>query len=92
MKIHASNSLPLLLGAGLAACGLLASAPSQAAFGPGPAEVEARFKAADHDGDGRLTREEAEQGMPRIARKFDELDTGKQGYLTLEQVKAAAAR
>ncbi|HBI84131.1 MAG TPA: calcium-binding protein [Alcaligenaceae bacterium] len=51
-----------------------------------------RFKAADKNGDGKLTLEEAKAGMPRIAANFDKLDTEKKGYLTLDQVKAAAAR
>lgn len=53
--------------------------------------VEGRFRAADKDGDGKLTREEAKAGMPRVARGFDKLDADKKGYLTLEQVQAAAA-
>ena len=51
-----------------------------------------KFKAADKDGDGKLTLEEAKAGMPRIAQNFDKLDTEKKGYLTLDQVKAAAAK
>lgn len=51
-----------------------------------------KFKAADKDGDGKLTLAEAKAGMPRIAANFDKLDTEKKGYLTLDQIKAAAAR
>lgn len=51
-----------------------------------------KFKAADKNGDGKLTLEEAKAGMPRIAQNFAKLDTEKKGYLTLEQVKAAAAK
>ena len=51
-----------------------------------------KFKAADKDGDGKLTLEEAKAGMPRIAQNFAKLDTEKKGYLTLDQVKAAAAK
>lgn len=54
-------------------------------------EAVARFKAADKNGDGKLTLEEAKSGMPRIAQNFDKLDTEKKGYLTLEQIKAVAA-
>jgi hypothetical protein len=90
MKTQPTSTLSMMLAASACAVGLAASTPALAAFGP--AEVEARFKAADQDGNGKLTREEAKDGMPRIAKKFDELDTGKLGYLTLDQVQAAAAR
>ena len=56
------------------------------------AQAIEKFKAADKNGDGKLTLEEAKAGMPRIAANFDKLDTEKKGYLTLDQVKAAAAR
>jgi Ca2+-binding EF-hand superfamily protein len=57
-----------------------------------PDEVTAKFKAADKNGDGQLTLEEAKAGMPRIAKNFDKLDVDKKGYLTLDQILAAVAR
>jgi hypothetical protein len=54
--------------------------------------IEQRFKAANKSGDGKLTKEEAEAGMPRVAKHFDEIDADHKGYVTLDQVKAAAAR
>jgi len=54
-------------------------------------QVEARFNAADANRDGRLTKAEAQTGMPRIYANFDRLDTAKRGYLTLPQIKAAIA-
>ena len=53
-------------------------------------EVTARFKAADKNGDGKLTLEEAKAGMPRIAAVFDKVDTEKKGYLTLAEVLKVA--
>ena len=50
------------------------------------AEIAARFKAADKNGDGKLTLEEAKAGMPRIAAVFDKIDTDNKGYLTLPQI------
>lgn len=87
MKMQSSLTHALVLAGCAAVAALSTAAPAHAI---GPAEVEARFKAADRDGDGKLTREEAKTGMPRIAKKFDQLDTGKLNYLTLEQVQAAA--
>ena len=78
---HFNRSLGLALC--LAAAGLVA-ATAQAA--PGAAEVEARFTAADVDHDGKLTLEEAKAGMPRLASRFDKIDSAKRGYVTLEQV------
>ncbi len=53
--------------------------------------IEQRYKAADKDGDGKLTKDEAEAGMPRVAKHFDEIDKDHKGYVTLDEVKAAAA-
>lgn len=52
----------------------------------GNQEVVARFKAADKNGDGKLTLEEAQAGMPRVAMAWDKIDVDKKGYITLEQV------
>ncbi|WP_257993219.1 EF-hand domain-containing protein [Cupriavidus pauculus] len=48
-----------------------------------------RFKAADTDHDGKLTREEARVGMPEVYKRFDKIDTRKRGYVTERQVGAA---
>ena len=48
-----------------------------------------RFKEADTDHDGKLTREEARVGMPEVYKRFDKLDTRKRGYVTERQVGAA---
>ncbi len=50
------------------------------------ATLKSRFAAADKNGDGELTREECEAGMPRIYRGFDQIDSGKKGYITLDQI------
>ena len=55
-------------------------------------EIEERFKAADKNHDGRLTLEEAKAGMPRVAKNFDRIDADKKGYVTLDQIKAMAAK
>ena len=51
-------------------------------------EAETRFKAADKNADGKLTLQEAKEGMPRIADAFSHIDIEKKGYVTLEQIRA----
>lgn len=53
--------------------------------------AEERFKAADTNKDGKLTKKEAKKGMPRVHTNFDRIDGAKRGYVTLEQVKAMIA-
>ena len=48
-----------------------------------------RFKAADKDGDGAISKAEAEAaGMKRVSANFDKLDTNKDGKLTRDEMKA----
>jgi uncharacterized low-complexity protein len=67
------------------------SAPNLPAPPSNQAEVEARFKAADKNGDGKVTREEAEAGLPRVAMVWDKVDVDKKGYITLEQLLIISA-
>jgi Ca2+-binding EF-hand superfamily protein len=53
---------------------------------------EAEWKKADTDGDGTLSKAEADKSMPRLARHFDRIDTDKDGKVTLAEVDAARAR
>lgn len=87
MKTQSSLAYSLVMAGCIAMTGLAVATP---AYATDPATIEAKFKAADNDGDGKLTREEAKAGMPLIARNFDKLDAEKKNYLTLEQVQAAA--
>ena len=52
------------------------------------AALETRFKAADKNADGKLTLQEAKDGMPRVADAFGHIDVEKKGYITLDQIKA----
>ena len=70
----------------------LSFAASWAAAGNSATEraaVEAAFARADTNGDGKLSRDEA-QRFPEIAARFDELDTNKDGFLSLEEFAAGA--
>lgn len=49
--------------------------------------LEKRFAAADSNGDGQLTREEAAAGMPRVHRNFDAIDRERKGSVTLDQIR-----
>ncbi|CAG2142039.1 hypothetical protein LMG31506_02591 [Cupriavidus yeoncheonensis] len=47
-----------------------------------------KFNAADADHDGKLSRQEAEAGMPEVAKSFDKIDTKKTGFVTQKQIGA----
>jgi hypothetical protein len=51
-------------------------------------QLQTRFSNANTTHDGKLTRAQAEAGMPRVAQHFDEIDTQKAGYVTLPQIAA----
>ena len=51
------------------------------------AQLQGRFAAANTTHDGKLTREQAQAGMPRVAQHFDEIDTQKAGFVTLAQIE-----
>lgn len=52
------------------------------------AKFDEFFAKADSDGDGALSRAEAQQGMPRLAGKFDRIDGDHDGRITREEIRA----
>ncbi|RAA14740.1 EF-hand domain-containing protein [Ralstonia pseudosolanacearum] len=52
------------------------------------ARLDAKFKAADKNGDGALTREEMQAGLPKLARHFDEIDANHDGKVTEDEIRA----
>lgn len=76
-----------------------APAPQQG-YPPPPASAEPaaggglaqRFAAANVTHDGRLTREQAERGMPFVARNFDAIDIDHKGYVTLPEIRGFASQ
>jgi hypothetical protein len=51
-------------------------------------ERGSHFKKADADGTGTLSRAEVDRFMPRLAEKFDQIDTNKDGQLSRDEVNA----
>jgi hypothetical protein len=81
---------------GLAAALLVCAAASFAqSVDPAPhqqmgAVMQKRFAAADINGDGKLTKEEAKGKMPFVYKHFDEIDTSHSGTVTLADIAAFA--
>lgn len=86
-----STLIGLLLSALFGSAVLASSNTTVPSMPTGNQEVVARFKAADKNGDGKLTLEEAQAGMPRVAMAWDKIDVDKKGYITLEQLLIIAA-
>lgn len=53
------------------------------------ARAAEHFRKSDADGNGALSRTEAEKNMPRLARHFDAIDANKDGQLSHEELSAA---
>jgi len=84
LNLVASVATMLLMAMAAASC---AHAQSK----PDPQKIAARFQAADQNHDGKLTLEEAQAGMPRVAKVFSQIDVENKGYVTLAQIQAFAA-
>lgn len=81
-----------LFGSGLAYTqSVPATAPSATAKPPRYlAKFEERFRAADKDGDGALTKEEAKAaGLDRIVDHFEQIDANKDGKVTIDELRDA---
>jgi Ca2+-binding EF-hand superfamily protein len=53
------------------------------------AQAETRFREADQNSDGMLSKEETQTGMPRVAERFDKLDQNKDGQLSPDELRSA---
>ena len=56
------------------------------------AHGEERWKAADADGDGAISRDEAKVAMPRLAAEFDKVDADGDGKVTRDEMRAVRAQ
>jgi hypothetical protein len=54
--------------------------------------IQERFLDADHDNDGSLSREEATEMLPQVARHFNQFDLNADGVITLMELEDAQAR
>jgi Ca2+-binding EF-hand superfamily protein len=50
------------------------------------AKADERWKAADTDGDGKLSLAEAQASMPRMAERFQAIDANKDGYVSRDEM------
>jgi serine/threonine protein kinase len=67
--------------------------PQSVAGPPAPdiksgADVDARFQQADTDSSGGLSREEVTARLPELAGKFDEIDTDRDGRITIQELQS----
>lgn len=76
------KALPLLAALGIASAAAVAVAAPE---GHGMA----RLKAADTNGDGLISKAEAQAALPRLYAHFDQIDTNHDGQISPEELRAA---
>lgn len=89
---HTLSTLVLSIAASFASTGAFSQTSPQPGLDPQRMEqmmqqLEARFANANSTHDGKLTKAQAAQGMPMVARNFDQIDARKAGYITLPQIQ-----
>lgn len=81
--------LSMLIGALLGGGMAVAQSPSEPVKQPHPvSKFSDQFKAADKDGDGALTRSEAQTAnLVRVVENFDRIDANRDGKVTREEIR-----
>ena len=74
----------------LAATLCVTATPAQAGEGKGDRaqKMQERLKAADKDGDGKISKAEADASLPRISKQFGDIDANKDGFIAREELRA----
>jgi len=75
------STIALLAAIGLASAAAVAVAAPEGHMG--------RLKAADTNGDGLISKAEAQAALPRLYQHFDEIDTNHDGQISPDELKAA---
>lgn len=75
----------------LAMSGCAMAAPTAERTQQARQKLHQRFVSADQDGNGQLTRAEAQAGMPRVYSAFDQIDTARKGFVTEAEIAQHAA-
>lgn len=76
-----------LLSASIGASAAFAQSPPESQKVDRAQKMQERLKAADTDGDGKISRAEAVV-LPRLAKHFDEIDANTDGFIIKEEMKA----
>ena len=75
----------------IAAMLALGTLTAMAAHAVPGADGQKKMQAIDKNGDGKISRDEA-AAHPRLAKRFDRIDTDKDGFVTPQEMKAARAK
>ncbi|QNH23210.1 EF hand [Xanthomonas sp. GW] len=73
-------------------CSLLLAGTAAAQTAPSAAQkqkLQQKLETADANGDGLISRSEADASLPRIAKRFDALDRNHDGQLSADELRAA---
>ena len=88
MKALHTGLLATFLAAAVSTSTAFAEPPADGAKGDRAHKMHAHLKAADKDGDSKISREEANASMPRLAKNFEAIDANKDGFVTKEEMRA----
>jgi len=73
-------------------CSLLLAGTAAAQTAPSAAQkqkLQQKLETADANGDGLISRSEADAALPRLAKRFDALDRNHDGQLSADELRAA---